>query len=263
MSNQNSNNSHQERKETAQNNAEQKPQNTVLQKIRTGEVQMRSRAYFMLKFVLLIIVGVAVLLTSSFLFSFILFSIKASGRMFLLGFGLPGLQLFFMLFPWKVLLVDAILMLILEWLVKHFQFGYRRSFIYLLSGILMISVVAGIIINATPLHNLLSRSAKERHLPSMVAPLYENVRRPSDNREFIRGTIIEFMGNELTLIPQELEQENTQDEDNVMLLKVILPPPIIRRNDFQIGDEIFVAGAVRDGQIFAFGIKKVETNLEN
>ncbi len=254
MPNQNSNNSHQESKETAQHNAELKPQNTVLQKIRTGEVQMRSKAYFISKFVLLIIVGVAVLLTSSFLFSFILFSIKASGRMFLLGFGLPGLQLFFMLFPWKVLLVDAILMLILEWLVKHFQFGYKRPFIYLLSGILMISVVAGIIINATPLHNLLSRSAKEKHLPPMVAPFYEHVRRPSDNREFVKGTIIEFKGNELTLKP---------DEDNVILLKVLLPPPIIRRSDFQIGDEIFVAGDLRDGQIFAFGIKKVDPNLEN
>ena len=105
----------------------------VLEKIRKGEVQMRPKAYFILKILLLIITILCILITSSLLISFIFFSIRISGKFFLLDFGVRGVLGFLVHFPWKILMVEVILIILLEWLLKNFKFGYRNSFIHVLS----------------------------------------------------------------------------------------------------------------------------------
>ncbi|MFA5830040.1 MAG: hypothetical protein WC843_06155 [Candidatus Gracilibacteria bacterium] len=211
----------------------------------------------MLKLILLITVGVLALLTSSVLISFIIFSVNVSGKMFLLGFGARGISMFFLLFPWKILVINVLLLFLLEWLIKRFQFGYRRPFIYLLSCALAISIVAGLIINATPLHQAILKSNEERHLP-VIGSFYEHLRRPTDGRDVVRGVVITISGNSLTLQADDLDNDH---DDGIR--KVIMAPPIQIPNFIKIGDLIFVAGDLRDDQIFAFGIRKIEPNVGN
>lgn len=218
---------------------------------------MRSKAYFVLKLLLLITVGVLALLTSSLLISFIIFSVNVSGKMFLLGFGAHGISMFFLLFPWRILVIDVLLMFLLEWLIKRFQFGYRRPFIYLLSCVLAISIVAGLIINATPLHQILLRSTEERHLP-VIGIFYEHLRRPTDGRDVVRGIVLTISGNSLTLQADDFDADH---DDGIR--KVIMPPPIQIPNFIKVGDRIFVAGDLQNDQIFAFGIRKIEVNAGN
>ncbi len=59
----------------------------VLDKIQSGDISMRPKYYFFLKVAAVTLVSFLVLIISSFLVSFVVFSIVQSGRLFLLGFG--------------------------------------------------------------------------------------------------------------------------------------------------------------------------------
>src|ERR1035437_3118258 len=77
----------------------------VLEKIQTGKTNMRPHFYFVLKVVTVVVVAFLTLLASSLLVSFIIFSLITSGKLFLLGFGARGFLMFFLLFPWLLLII--------------------------------------------------------------------------------------------------------------------------------------------------------------
>src|SRR4051812_38105080 len=110
-------------------NEDTQQQNTVkdsiLEKIKAGEVSMRPRSYFVLKSIILGILAIIGIFVSSLLLSFIFFSLHVSGRLFLLGFGGRGIEAFILLFPWKLFLIDLIIVFVLQSLIKQFRFGYK------------------------------------------------------------------------------------------------------------------------------------------
>jgi hypothetical protein len=81
----------------------------ILQKIKSDDVKMRPRVYFTIKLIILAIISIITLITTVFLFSFVLFSVRASGEMLLLGFGYRGVVIFLSLFPWKTLFLEIVL----------------------------------------------------------------------------------------------------------------------------------------------------------
>lgn len=127
----------------------------VLEKIKTGQVKMHSKVHFALRFVLFAVLVAIVLLTSVLILSYLLFSIRISGGLFLLGFGSHGLFLFFALFPWKSLILNILCLLALDVLVKKFRFGYQYPMVYVISGSIAVILLAGFVINVTPLHQFL------------------------------------------------------------------------------------------------------------
>lgn len=149
----------------------------VLEQIQTGKINMRSRFYFVFEVVSMIAVAVLTFIISSLLISFIVFSLIASGKLFLFGFGMRGFIMFFFLFPWPLLIVEIMLVVLLEWLIKRFKFGYSTSLSRLVSVILFASIVVGIAINITPFHSALLRRAEQRKLP-IIGDYYRDIRRP-------------------------------------------------------------------------------------
>src|SRR3954470_23687445 len=99
----------------------------ILEKIKKNELAIKPKTYFRLKLVALVLVSVLTFIISIFLFSFILFTLRASGHAALIGFGPSGSHVFLALFPWKLLLFDIVLLLIVGWLVRSFRFGYKSS----------------------------------------------------------------------------------------------------------------------------------------
>ena len=74
-------------KNTMNNNNESQQnivRKNVLEKIRTGDVHMKSGARFVVQVAVLIVVAGLVLITSSVLASYIFFSLRVSGHQFLL-----------------------------------------------------------------------------------------------------------------------------------------------------------------------------------
>ena len=232
----------------------------VLAEIKTGKINMRPRFYFVIQVVALIVVAFITLLISSFLVSFIIFSIVESGRMFAFGFGLRGFFIFFALFPWVLFLIEIGLIVLLQWLIKQFKFGYRTSFAVLLLVILCVSVGISIIIESTPIHPALLRRAEQKSLP-IFGVLYRGIHRPPPQDGFIRGTISAISTSSFTMI-QTIDADD--GSTTAQTTNVILPVPQLvgglSVSGLSVGDTVLVVGEqFKDHVIRAFGIQKLST----
>ena len=228
----------------------EKIKSIVLEKIKKGEVCMHSKIYFTLKVILLSVVIFLTLITSSLLLSFMIFSLRISGRLFLLGFGYTGVKVFLTLFPWLLLAVEIALLLILEKLFRFFKFGYRNPLIYIFAGSLVLTFVAGYFINSTPLHKNMMNRAEQRRLP-LLGNFYNDLRMPPPREKgFFKGTIKKMQDGEFYLQTDDLGDE----------LKVIAPPNIkSKKRPLRVGDKVFIGGKMEKGSIKASGVGKIES----
>jgi hypothetical protein len=223
----------------------------VLDKIQSGKISMRPRVYFVLKVVSLVVVSVLTLLTSSLLVSFIIFSLVNSGKLFLLGFGLHGFLMFFALFPWPLFVVEIILIVLLEWLIKRYQFGYRTSLSRLVFVILLVSVVISAIINITPFHSTLLHRAEQRNLP-FVGDYYRGIRRPPSGQEIFRGVVSDVGTSTFVL-----NQRGDVGDGGIQKYIIDVPPNVPRSVFPAVGDTVFVAGKLLpDNDVQAYGFQK-------
>lgn len=225
----------------------------VLEKIRQNEVKMRPRLYFTLKFIALIVVALLISIVSVFIFSFMLFSIRATSEAMLLGFGSRGWYLFFLMFPWPLLFIDVVLIAVLEWLLRQFRFGYKKSVVYLLLGLIVAIVSLGYLLDrGAHLHEGLLDRADHHNLPFMEG-MYEKVRRPLPHGSGVcRCVVISINGNTLAVVDDHPLGTTT-------IFKVILPT-VHATTSLKIGDRIFVVGQVVNGELHAMGIKTPEFN---
>ncbi len=222
----------------------------VLEQIRTGKVHMRPKFYFTLKVLALILTTVVALITSVLLLSYIVFSIRISGQAFLLGFGMQGLLLFFLLFPWKMLLLEIGLIVLLEWLLRHFRFGYRSPLIYTVAGVSSFVLALAFILAMTSLHQMLLKQAEARRLP-VFGGFYKDLRRPPREMGVYRGLVTNIEGNTFTI------REDIMGNDGTTTRKVLVPPNVEISTLIEIGDSVFVAGDMMNGAIKAYGIRKL------
>jgi hypothetical protein len=119
----------------------------ILEKIDTRELSMRPKIYFTLKVAALVLITLAVLVISIFIFNFILFSSRINGHESLLGFGPRGILTFLEFFPWWLLGIDIALIILLEWLLRQFRFGYKSPVLYLLLTLLVVTASTAFLID--------------------------------------------------------------------------------------------------------------------
>jgi len=85
----------------------------VLAEIEHEHVQAYSKTRFIWRLILLFFVGALFLAISVFIFGFVFFFIRVSGRTTLLDAGSPGFWFFIESFPWLWLAVDIVLLVAL------------------------------------------------------------------------------------------------------------------------------------------------------
>lgn len=222
----------------------------ILKDIRSGDVSMRPRLYFVLKIAALVASVFGVVAISVFIFNFILFTVRISGQENLLGFGPRGWEIFVFHFPWHLLVLDIALIIGLQWLLRQFKFGYKIPILYLLLGLLCITIVAGFALDrGTPFNDRLYQM-RGRGLPPPLGGFYDRANRPPPLGSGVcRCTITDISGNVLTV----------QDSRSTSTLTVILPAndPRATTTSLQVGDMVLVAGDEKDGVINAFGVRKI------
>ena len=242
---------------TMNENENKKLKDSVLEKIETGKINMKPRFYFVAEVTALIVVAILTLLTSSLLVSFIIFSLIASGKLFLLGFGVRGLLTFFVLFPWSLLIVEIIFIILLEWLIKKFKFGYRSSLTRLVFVILLISIALSVVIIITPFHNILQNRAEQRNLP-IIGSYYRGLRRPIPDQEIFRG-VVSNVGTSSFVIDQSVDVDDNEASNSYYLID--LPPNVPSSFFPSVGDTVFVAGKLTSyDTVEAYGIQKFSTS---
>jgi hypothetical protein len=225
----------------------------VLGKIQAGEVKMKPKMYFALQVILLGILAAATFAVSWLLVSYIFFTLRAGGYIYLLGFGTRGVYHFIMVFPWIILLIDMILLLIFDSLLKSFKFAYHSPVIYLFLGSLLVITLLASMVNFNSFHEVLLRRAEQQRLPIMGS-LYAGIRRSNGRGGVFQGVVVELEGNTFEMRPYR------QDEaTNTPLIRVVFPGHASTTQFLKVGDEVFVAGKALNNEIEAYGIGKISS----
>ncbi len=220
----------------------------VLEKVRTGGVQMHSRAYFIARVVLSVIVAGLTLTISALVGSFIFFSIHLSGHFFLLGYGARGVQTFILLFPWALLALDVALIIALQWLLQGFRFGYRASLLVVFLWVLGGSVALAAVINVLPVNSALLERADRGELP-LVGGIYMGVHDSHRAQGVFRGVVISTAGPTSTIIRSDRDRD-IDDGQHV----VVTGPETKLDAPLHVGDQVYIFGTDASGTIEAEGI---------
>jgi hypothetical protein len=234
------------------NNPEQNQvQNEVLERIRSGQLQMRPRLFFILKTALVISLGALILVISVGLVSFISFGLRLSGNESLLHFGSKGTLIFLQVFPWGLAILDVALLVLLAWLLRRFRFGYRRSLLYLVAALIIGGAVAGLLFDReTRFHDERFEEAEAGELFGPLESLYESAHsRAPEEHGIFRGYVLEVLESSFVLT----HDDHDNDEDDGTW--TVRPPKSFDMKSIQPGDRVYVAGEREEGEIEAYGVR--------
>ena len=231
--------------ENTNTTTEQSMEAAVLEQIRTDKISMHSKAYYYAKVGLAILLALVFFGVSMLVFYYIVFLLRASGRSLLVGFGSRGFLFYLEAFPWWILAVDVLLVIMLERLVRQFKFAYRSPALYVLAGLLAVSALAGYGLAHTRLGGDRPNGGQQS------AGIFNDARRaPLPERGVCRCTITAIDGAQLSVV-------DTENGD--LPLTVVLPADDahVHSQGLQVGDKVFIAGDLRGGILYAFGLHRV------
>lgn len=220
-------------------------QDGILKAIAAGKVKMVPKWHFVLKTILFITGVVLTALALLYLASFIVFMLHQDGVWFLPAFGLAGLREMLTTLPWLFILLALLFVVLLEILVRHYSFAYRRPLIVSLGGTLLFVIVGSIVVAQTGFHEGLFNRARENHLP-FAGPLY--------HRFGMRGPQNVALGRIL-----EKNQRGYQIETpNGEIITVIIIPQthLLPGTNFAEGDIVVVLGQRENNTIEARNIRQ-------
>jgi len=165
----------------------------VINKVKSGQVKMKPKMYFVLKTVLFSLITLFTALFALFLMSFIIFVLKANGVWFLPSFGLKTIGMFFTSLPWILILIAIILIIVLELLVKNFSFAYRRPIFYSVLVIIIFIALGSFTIGRIQIHDNLFLKAQEDKL-SIAGKFYREFSK-SKSSQMHKGVILDVIDN--------------------------------------------------------------------
>ena len=216
----------------------------IMEKIRSGQINMKSRRYFLVRAILL---GLAVFIFLSvgiLTVSFLLFSLHASGAWRLPEFGGRGWVNFLIYFPWIIAALAIGFIFLLEWYVKHYSFVYRQPVLYSVSIIIILLIAGGWFVHQTSLHAKLYEYAKQDRL-MFLGPIYRGRMLFPPGSEYV-GTLIEENGNNYVF-----------SSNNGQIYRVLIGPET-NRDLVSVGDDCIIFGKASSTEISAFGIRKID-----
>ncbi|KND47087.1 MAG: hypothetical protein AB199_01505 [Parcubacteria bacterium C7867-004] len=224
---------------------------TVLERIRSGEITMRPGSFFIAKVLFTLVVSLLVLLLSIWLASFISFDLRITGHESLLGFGSRGLALFFSIFPWGLATLDLILIALLVWMLQHFRFVYRTPLLFIIAILIVFGTASGLLFDReTGFHDDRFEEAEAGELPIPIQELYENVLPTApEDQGIYRGYVTGIVSGAFLMT----YDDNDHDEDDGTW--IVMGPSGFDTSALRIGDKVYVAGD-RDGKtIEAYGVR--------
>ena len=131
----------------------------VMQKIESGQVKMRPRWYFVVGSVLALGGLVLSFVSSAFFFSILHLSLREGGRG--MQWKLTTLQ---EMFHWWIPLLALTSLLLGIWLLRRYEFSYRRHFTYVIGSFVLAVLMASSLFVLTGAHETLTHQGPMRDL---------------------------------------------------------------------------------------------------
>lgn len=149
--------------------------------IREGRVKMRPKAYFVLGSLLVLAGITASVVTSVFLISLTRFALRSHGPM-----GEYRLEQLISSFPWWAPIFAVVGLAIGIWLLRQYDFSYKRNFWVVIIGFVAAILIAGWVIDMTGLDEIWLRRSPMRGI--MRQYLEErNIQPEQGNRRWINN----------------------------------------------------------------------------
>lgn len=223
----------------------------ILNKIKSGEIDMKPRWYFVFKGLLLVLGLISMSLVVVYLISFILFALRQSGVGFAPAYGFRGLSMFVIGSPWLLILSSGFFLLLLYVLVSRYSFSYRRPLLYSMIGVVSLVLLSSLVIGQTGAHRDFKGYAERNNLP-MFAHMYQNIE--SDRPDNLTVGTIEEVRNDGFIIKT----------DKGETLQVIIDGDTRYRPGYTFAnnEKVFVFGDKVDDKITAFGIRPVPEDFD-
>ncbi len=158
----------------------------IMREIESGRVKLRSRYLFVAEKLGL---GSAIALTivlTVFIFSLLLFYLKATDSLIYLSFGRVGVYAFLESFPYALVIAVILLILAGGMLLRKSEVSYKKPFRYFALGMVIFVVATGSALAYTNVADVMEEQAY-RHMPS---PLFKHFFGAHDNQWGITGRII-------------------------------------------------------------------------
>lgn len=227
----------------------------VLKKIQEGDVKMKPKSVFVIKAGILVLVSFFVFVFCVMLVSYLIFSLGLGGHLYLITFGKRGLLSFIMVLPWYLLVFSALSLIILDYLIRRFRFGYHSPVIYLFIGTLFTVTLLGTFVNFTSLHRELMKIARNRPIP-LFGNLYGEMQRSRIDLGVFRGQILSTSSGYIVI-----KHNDSDFDEDFGELRVRIPDG----QDitiFSLGDRVIIAGDLigTSTEIRAYGLHKVYDN---
>ncbi len=218
----------------------------ILKQIKSGSIKAKPKFHFVLRTLFLLSGLLLAGLLLLYLLSFVFFILRSNGLWQAPVFGLRGWGLLFGSLPWMILLLIGLFVLVMELLVKHFSFAYRRPLLYSVLGIVVFLGLSGFVVAQTPLHQSLWELAETEEGLPLAGPLY-GILRSSDPDDFHRGTVLSTSTNGFDML-------NLSEE--VLLIEITPTTRLPFALDIAPGDMVMVIGERQNNQVKAFGVRE-------
>ena len=225
----------------------------VLKAIANHQVRMRPAVLFKVEFLLIALISLMLLIVMIGIAGFIFYALRVNGHEALLGFGMSGIGVFLLIFPWPLFIIGLVLLLILQVLIRRFAFGYRRSiFLVLITLFIGGGAVALALDRETPLHDRLREGSVDGSLPAPLGGFYGHARGPVPHEQGIfRGVVSRIQSDRITIQHDDLDTDQDDKGFEVILPKGEVP------SSFSVGENVYVYGTEDKGVITAIGITRL------
>ena len=208
----------------------------VMVKIKTGDVKMRPKYYFILGSAILGIGLGMLLVISIFTVSIISFHLRFHGSLDFLHFGSMGIRPFWANFPWIFVIVAVIAVAAGIKLVKRYDFSYKKSLVGIAIGIItLVLTIGGAVVKVV--------YEQPEFLPTPLKPLYDQ---KFVGDQWLTGEITQLDQGEIVVVTPDGESLDVRLTD-----QTIMP----MHKELSPGDWVRVVGENKAGYFEAVGIR--------
>jgi hypothetical protein len=137
----------------------------IIKTIKTGDVKMRPKWYFLLRDILGATAIVIILLIAVYVGSFIIFVLHQDGTWFVPVFGFAGWFALFNALPWVLIVLSCLFVVALAFLVMRYPFSYKWPVVYSFLGIGFLIAAASFLFVQTSFSNTFFSSPIPEGLP--------------------------------------------------------------------------------------------------
>jgi hypothetical protein len=125
----------------------------VMNQIHQGRAKMKPKIYFVIGSILTFVGLISSVIVSTFLIGLTRFSLRTHGKM-----GEYRFDQMISNFPWWTVLLAILSLIIGIWLIRQYDFSYKKNPWIIITGFILAIVFAGFIIDMTGLNDTMFRS---------------------------------------------------------------------------------------------------------